>query len=371
MRKQLLLMLLMVFALGGTAGSGDLLWFYVGSFTSEGAEGISLCTFDPQTGEIALQKVFKGIDNPNFLRKSPDGKRLYAATRGSREIDPDGGSLAAYTIADNHDLVFLGKQSSRGDDPCYIDVSADGRWVATANYGGGSVALFPVNTDGSLLPASTVIKHQGSGPNTSRQNKPYAHSIRFSGQGELVWAADLGADRLFAYTLDRSAGLLIPAVQADAVLPAGSGPRHFEFTRDGKFCYVVNELNSTVTVFASDNGRLTEIQTISALPENFTGVSYCADLHLSPDESLVYASNRGDNSIVVFSRESSGKLVRQAYVSTEGNWPRNFAIVPGGKFLLVANQRSHNITVFKLEKGIPVFTGKELKTPAPVCIEFL
>ncbi len=134
---------------------------------------------------------------------------------------------------------------------------------------------------------------------------------------------------------------------------------------------MVNELNSTVTVFASDNGRLTEVQTISALPANFSGVSYCADIHLSPDGSLVYASNRGHNSIVVFRREADGKLVQLAHVPTEGNWPRNFALVPGGEFMLVANQRSHNITIFRLEKGIPVFTGKELKTPAPVCIEFL
>ncbi len=200
MRKKLLILLLGVIALRGTAGQGDPLKFYVGCFTSEGAEGISLCTFDPQTGDVELLKVFKGVDNPNFLRQSPDGKMLYVATRGSRAVDPDGGSIAAYRIADNQDLIFLGKQSSHGDDPCYVDVSADGRWVATANYGGGSVALFPVNSDGLLSPASSVIVHQGSGSHATRQKQPYAHSIRFSDQSDLVWAADLGADKLFAYS---------------------------------------------------------------------------------------------------------------------------------------------------------------------------
>ncbi len=351
--------------------AADPLKLYVGTFTSEGAEGIVRCEFDQERGDLSLIKVFKGIDNPNFLRISPDRKTLYAASRSPRSVDPLGGSVLAYHIGENGDLLFLNKQTSHGEDPCYVDISGDGSQVAVANYGGGSVALYPVRDDGSLLPASSVVHHQGSGLDKSRQSRPYAHSIRFSSKGNLVYAADLGADKLFIYSNLPGQGKLIPAAQPFASLPAGSGPRHFEFSSDGRFCYVVNELASTVTVFQCQEEKLTEIQNISALPEDYSGVSYSGDIHVSPDGSHVYASNRGHNSIAVFQREESGKLVLLETVSTEGNWPRNFVLDPSGKFMLVANQRSNNITIFRLEKGVPVFTGKELSTPAPVCLEFL
>lgn len=351
--------------------AADPLRVYVGAFTSEGAEGISLCTFNPETGDLALNRVFKGIDNPNFLRKSPDGNTLYVVSRGPRSVEPSGGTVSAYRIGGNGDLSFLNKQSTLGEDPCYVDISGDGKQVVVANYGGGSVALFPVADDGALLPASSVVKHQGSGLHKARQSRPFAHSIRFAADDKLIYAADLGADKLFVYTIKASQGKLVPSSQPYVSLPPGSGPRHFEFSADGKFCYVVNELASTVTVMRSQEGVMTEIQTLSALPEGYSEVSYCADIHLSSDGKYVYASNRGHNSIAVFLREESGKLVLQKTVSTEGNWPRNFGIDPSGKYMLVANQRSHNIAIFRMEQGVPVFTGKELATPAPVCIEFL
>jgi 6-phosphogluconolactonase len=344
--------------------------FYTGTFTSEGAEGIYLCSFDQASGDISQVQVFKAVDNPNYLNTSPDGKYLYVVSRSPKPIDPDGGSVLAYRIKPDRMLEFLNIQSSHGDDPCYVEVSADGKFVAVANYGGGSVALFPVKDDGSLEPASSVIRHEGSGPNKARQQKAYAHSIRFSKVNDLLYAADLGTDKLFIYSLDRTSKKLIPASQPFVMLPPGSGPRHFDFTGDMKYFYVANELLSTVTVFQNMDGQMSEIQTISALPSDFAGVSYCADIHLSPDGKYVYASNRGHQSIVVFRREDDGKLTYLKNVSTEGNWPRNFALDPSGIYMLVANQRSHNITVFRMENGIPVFTGKELKIPAPVCIEF-
>jgi len=344
--------------------------FYTGTFTSEGAEGIYLCSLDQASGAISQLQVSKGVDNPNYLNKSADGKYLYVVSRSPKAIDSSGGSVMAYKIKPDGSLEFLNKQSSHGEDPCYVDVTADGKFVAVANYGGGSVALYPVKEDGALEPASSVIQHEGSGPNKARQTKAYAHSIRFSKQNDLVFAADLGADKLFIYTLDRTRRKLLPAAQPFVGLPPGSGPRHFDFSPEMKFCYVVNELLSTVTVLLQQGDRFSEIQTISALPADFSGTSFCADIHLSPDGKWVYASNRGHQSIVVFQRGEDGKLTLLKHVPVEGNWPRNFAIDPSGKFMLVANQRSHNITVFKLENGIPVFTGKEIKIPAPVCIEF-
>lgn len=344
--------------------------FYVGTFTSEGAEGIYLCSFNSQDGELKLLNVFKGIDNPGYLQKSPDGKFLYVAGRSPAMVDSSGGQVIAFQIENSGNLVFLNKQSSHGADPCYVDVSPDGKKVVVANYGGGSVAMFNVNQDGSLQPASCVIRHTGSGPDPVRQKKPYAHSIRFIPQNNLIYATDLGTDRLFIYSEDPVSGRMIPYHQPYAKLPPGSGPRHFDFSQDGRFCYVVNELISSVTVFENSGGALTEIQTIPALPEGFSGTSYCADIHISQDGKWVYASNRGHNSVVVFKRFNDGKLEIVKHVGVEGNWPRNFTLDPTGNYMLVANQRSNNITVFRMENGIPVFTGKSLPLPAPVCIEF-
>lgn len=171
--------------------------------------------------------------------------------------------------------------------------------------------------------------------------------------------------------MDASSGTLLPEKQPFVALPPGSGPRHFEFTPDEKYCYIANELNSTVSVLENKNGQLAVIQTLTTLPSGFTGSSFCADIHLSPDGKYVYVSNRGHQSIAVFSRNSGGLLTSVAHVHVEGDWPRNFTIDPSGRYMLVANQRSHNIAVFELRDGIPVFTGNQAKIPAPVCLDFL
>jgi len=346
----------------------DRLW--VGTFTSEGAEGIYLCSFEPSTGIISQERVFKAVDNPNFLCKSPDGNYLYVVSRAPTAIDPSGGSVMAYRINSAGNLEFLNKQSSHGNDPCHVAVSPDGKWVAIANYGGGSVAVYPVNSDGSLQPSSSLVKHRGSGPHPTRQRAPYAHSVRFSNDGKLLFAADLGTDQLLMYTLDQLTGIIAPASQPFVALPPGSGPRHFVFTSDEKFIYVANELNSTVSVIEKTNGQYRLKQTLSTLPAGFKGNSFCADIHLSPDQKFVYVSNRGHQSIAVFNRSSDGGLVFNTTVYVQGDWPRNFTVHPQGKYMLVANQRSNNIAVFELRQGIPVFTGHEISLPSPVCLVF-
>lgn len=352
------------------APSGTIQEFYVGTFTSEGAEGIYLCTFDPGSGDIALKEVFKGLENPNFLRVSDDGRFLYVASRPKQTPDGKGGLVSAFRIGTDGGLTPINAQSTGGDDPCYVDVSPDGAWAATANYGGGSISLFPVEKDGSLRPASSVVPHRGSGPNQSRQSAPHPHSMKFLRRDGMIYAADLGTDRVEAYRIEGSGGRLIPAPTASMTLPPGSGPRHFDFSAEGTYCYVVNELSSTVAVFEKQGGRFVQRQVLSALPEDFSGDSYCADIHLSPDGDMVYASNRGHNSIAIFRRGKDGRLAKPTHVSTRGDWPRNFTLDPSGKYMLVANQRSHNIAVFKLEDGLPAFADKELKLPAPVCLAF-
>ncbi len=371
--KKLLSLLLALFTAHILLGQGDigLQKIYVGTFTSEGAEGVYLCSFNRETGDIDLEKTYKAIDNPSFLKISPDKKYLYVAGRASDKIEGSGGYVYAYSIEGNCDIRFLNKQVSHGKGPCHVDVSPDGKFVATANYTSGTIALYPVGENGELLTASTVIQNKGSGPDKTRQDSPHAHSIKFSPFSKSVFSADLGTDHLDIFALEN--GKLSREGQKFVKLPAGSGPRHFDFHPNGKVIYVVNELKSTVSVLEKKHGEWKIIQNISSLPKSFNGESYCADIHVSDDARFLYVSNRGHNSIAIFSiGKTTKKLKLAGTIGTEGDWPRNFALSPGNKFMLVANQRSGNITVYKIntETGFPEFTGKQVRLPAPVCLEF-
>ncbi|NQU55269.1 MAG: lactonase family protein [Bacteroidetes bacterium] len=345
---------------------------YVGTFTSEGAEGIYLCDFNSETGDISLDKTFKGIDNPSFLKVSADKKYLYAVSRTTEDVEKSGGFAIAYKIEKNGNLHFVNRQISNGAGPCHIDVSPDGKFAAIATYSGGTTSVYPINGDGSLSPASSIIINKSSGSDKSRQDVAHAHSIKFSVFDGNIYSADLGTDQLNIYSLEN--GKLISAQQKFVKMKDGAGPRHFELHPNGEIIYVINELNSTITVLEKQNGTLIAIQDISTLPAGFNGESYCADIHLSKDGKFIYGSNRGHNSIAVFSVDAdSNKLKFKETVSVEGDWPRNFTLSPNGKFMLVANQKRGNITVFKIhpKTGIPKFTGKEIKLPASVCLEFL
>ncbi|MCD6354379.1 MAG: lactonase family protein [Prolixibacteraceae bacterium] len=346
--------------------------FYVGTFTSEGAEGIYLCDFDTKTGDISLSGTIKGVDNPSFLKVSPDRNYLYVVTRSPAKVEESGGYVSAYKIKGDGSLHFLNKQISNGTDPCHVDVSPDGKFVAIATYGSGTTSLYPTGSNGKLLPATTVIINEGSGPVTNRQSKPHAHSIKFSPFGKEVFVADLGTDQLNIFWLEGDQ--LKQYGQKFAKFAPGTGPRHFDFHPNGKVIYVIGELNSTITSFKKRSNSWKPFQVISALPASFTGTSYSADIHVSANGKYLYGSNRGDNSIATFVIESSSqRLIKVGTVSTEGNWPRNFTLTPDGGFMLVANQKSGNITVFKInsKSGVPKYIGKQLQLPSPVCLEFL
>lgn len=345
---------------------------YVGTFTSEGAEGIYLCDFNSSTGEISLDKTLKGFDNPAFFKVSPDKKYLYVVSRPPVEIEKSVGFVSAYQIKPDGTIHFLNKRIGNGEEPCHVDVSGDGKYVAIAAYGGGTTSLFPVLENGSLAPVSTVNVNKGSGFDKSRQSKPHAHSIKFSPFNNQVFSADLGTDQLNIYTLEN--GKLISGKQEFVKLAPGAGPRHFDYHPDRNVIFVINELNSTITSLKMQGENWTVEEVVSTLPKGFNGISYCADIHISADGKYLYGSNRGHNSIAVFSIEKETKKMKiLGFVPVEGDWPRNFAISPDGKFMLVANQKSGNITVFSVNPstGIPKFSGNELKLPSPVCIEFL
>lgn len=371
MYKILTVFVCLLLLFNGNAQNSEKEKLYVGTFTNEGAEGIYLCTFDQSTGEISLSKTFKGIDNPSFLKISPNRQFLYAVTRPSEAIEKSGGYIQAYKIDKAGDLKFLNKQVSNGSDPCHVDVSPDGKLVAIATYGGGTTSLYQVNKDGEVSEAVSIIKNEGSGP-TSRQTAPHAHSIKFAPNGKQVFSADLGTDQLNIFDLKKNQ--LLPAKQSNVKLAPGAGPRHFAFHPHSEVIYVINELNSTISVLNKKGRNLEVVQTVSTVPDDFNGTNYCADIHVSADGKYVYGSNRGHNSVAVFKTDPlTQQLKFVTTVETGGEWPRNFTLSSNSNFLLVANQHSGNIVVFRInqETGIPEFTGKELKIPAPVCLEFL
>jgi 6-phosphogluconolactonase len=368
------LIFLAFFVLGGLFVNGQdnhIQKLYVGTFTSEGAEGIYLCNFNSETGDISLANTFKGIDNPSFLKISEDRRYLYAVSRTTKEVEKSGGFIVSYKIGTNGTLKFVNKQISNGAAPCHVDVSPDGNYAAIATYSGGTTSVYPINDNGSLQPASCIIDNKLELVENSGVVS-HAHSIKFSRFDGKVYSADLGTDHLNIFSIEN--GNLLKGDQEFVKLKKGAGPRHFEFHSEGKIIYVINELNSTMSVLKKERDIWSEIQNISTLPANFEGKSFCADIHISGDGRFLYGSNRGHNSMAVFSVHSkSHELEFKGTVSVEGNWPRNFTLSPNGKFMLIANQRSGNITVFKInsENGMPEFTGKEIKLPAPVCLEFL
>ncbi len=346
--------------------------FYVGTFTSEGGEGIYLCNLNSETGEISWNRTFKGVDNPSFLKISKDRNYLYAVSRATTPIEKSGGFVVAYQITENGSLDFINKQISNGEGPCHVDVSPKGDFVAIATYGGGTTSLYPLQKNGAIKKASSIIVNQVETTDPNRPIQTHAHSIKFSPFENAVFSADLGTDQLNIFHLKNEK--LVSAEPNYVKLPLGAGPRHFEFHPNAKTIYVINELNSSVSVLKKSNKSWSVVQNISTLPADFKGESYCADIHISNDGQFLYGSNRGHNSIAIFKIDTlTTELTFIGTASVEGDWPRNFGISPDGKWMLVANQKSGNITVFKInqEDGTIEFTGNEIKIPAAVCIEFL
>jgi 6-phosphogluconolactonase len=342
---------------------------YVGTYTSGKSEGIYIYRMDQMTGELRRIGSVKS-DNPSFLALDPAKRYLYAVNE-----NPEGKVSAFRINRQTGDLSPLNQQSSAGADPCYLSVDNRSRSLLVANYTSGSVAVLPIQHDGTLGEAIDVEQHEGSGPR-EQQKGPHAHCIKLDQANRHAFATDLGIDKLLIYRFNAATGKLEPAKQSSAFLHAGAGPRHFTIHPNGKYLYVINELDSSLTTFKYNaaEATLTAFESVSALPRDFSGQSFCADVHVSRSGRFIYGSNRGHNSIVVFAIDpQSGRLSLVEHVSTEGNWPRNFTIDPTGKFLLVANQRSDNVVLFRIDQqtGRLTSTGQTTEIPAPVCLQFL
>lgn len=346
---------------------------FVGTYTGTGSKGIYTYMFNIRTGKSRLVSHTDSgsVQNPSFLALSPNGQHLYAVTETGGRTE---GAVSVFNVDPDGMLLFLDKLPSGGDHPCHVSVSKDGRWVLAGNYTGGSFAAFPVKPDGTLEAARQVIQHEGSGPNTKRQEKAHVHATVFDPANQYVFVPDLGTDKVAIYRFDsRVAKPLKEAAQSFVASSPGSGPRHFTFHPNGRFAYLMEELTGTVNVFSYAAGKLTPIQNISSHPEGFTGTRGSADIHLSPEGKFLYTSNRGDaNTIAIFSVAADGKLKWVSDVPSGGKTPRNFTLSPGGRFVLVANQDTDNIVVMRrdVQTGKLMPTGEELQVPRPVCLVF-
>lgn len=356
--------------------SNDFLVF-IGAYTRREGLGIGVARFNSDTGELTTPELAVEITNPSFVALDPSLSHLYAVTEINDYEGNTSGALSSFDVdRSTGKLTFLNRQPTNGPGPCYVNIDSGGKNAVVANYNGGSVAVLPINADGSLEATSDFVQHVvGTGVNAERQAGPHPHSANLDLVTGRVYINDLGLDRIKSYELDSSTGKLSPA-GLDVELHPGAGPRHFDFHPDGAHAYTINELDSTITAMDYDRaaGRLTPTQTVSALPDGWSGSSTTADLHISPGGRFIYGSNRGHDSIVIYAIDSAtGQLEYVGHESTRGNNPRNFAIDPSGRYLLAANQDSDNIVVFERdsETGTLTATGPEVSVSMPVCLKLV
>ena len=348
-------------------------YLFVGTYTNgKPSKGIYIYDFNSSTGNLKRVSSGRKITNPSFLTLSPAGDYLYACTETKL---PKEGSVSAFKIDSiNGTLTFLNKQKSGGENPVYVTTSRNNEFVINGNYTDGSVSVFKTNPDGSLNPHSQIIQFQGSGTNPRRQDKAHVHAAVFSPDFEYAFFPDLGSDKIRASTFSVNESPPLKASENhDYTAVSGSGPRHFTFHPNHHFAYCIEELSGTITSFKYERGRLDSIQRIfsySKLQEEYNS----ADIHVSPDGLFLYASNRweNENTISIFAiDQEKGSLTLIGHQSTFGDHPRNFTLDPTGNFLIVANQVTNNIVVFKRDAktGLLTKTGNEIKVPSPSCLQ--
>lgn len=340
----------------------------IGTYTQKCEnKGIYTYDFNTNTGDFSFKNSTENVVNPSFLTVSKDNTFAYS-------VNEFGAASTVSSFVFNSitgKLDEINKQNSKGADPCYI--INDDKNVIVANYSGGSISVFEKNKDGSLAEAKQVVQHYGKGSNTQRQESPHVHMVHFSPDKKFVFATDLGNDKMYVYAYFPDDANNVLKLKDSISVQSGSGPRHLTFSKEGKFVYLLHELNGALSVFRNTNGLLKKVEETTVLSKEFTGTFSAADIHISPDGKFLYATNRGEaNNITIFKILNNGKLYLQGHTNTLGKGPRNFAIDPTGNFLLIANQFTNEVVIFKRNKttGALIATGKKIALCAPVCLVF-
>jgi 6-phosphogluconolactonase len=365
-------LIFILFILAGFTGNAQnaATYLFVGTYTDQiPGKGIYVCKMNSKTGALSQVNTGEDITNPSFLTISPNGQYLYACT-DTKMVVP--GSISSFGIDSLTGRInFINKQSSGGANPVYLTVDKTNKFIIAGNYTEGNVAVFTTNMNGSLNPALQTIQFTGSGINKERQEKAHIHSTNFSPGYDYMYLPDLGSDKIRAFKFDPANSKPITAIDSLTVKTVpGSGPRHMAFHPNKKFAYCIEEMAGTVSVYSYSNGKLKPVQRVMANAKKAAGYS-SADIHISPDGFFLYASNRVENTIAIFSVNKEGKLKLIGHQSTSGEAPRNFALDPSGNFLLVANQASNNIVVFKrnVKTGLLRKTGIQITVPSPSCLQ--
>lgn len=342
----------------------------VGTYTNTcPSNGIYVYEFNADSGDFKLKGSSENVVSPSYLSVSPDNKFIYAVNENGEHSAV---SAFGYDSALGK-VTFLNKNDALGADPCHL--INDDKNVIIANYSGGSIAVFKKNADGSISEAQQLVQHQGKGPNTARQEKAHVHMVCFSPDKKFVLSNDLGLDKVFIYKYNPIAKNEILTLKGSVDVKPASGPRHLTFSKDGKFVYLVQELDGTLTTFSYDNktGSLKVIAETSILPKGFKGGTGAAAIKISPDGNFLYVSDRVDvNAISVYKILKNGSVELVEQQSTLGKGPRDFAIDPTGNYLLVGHQYTNDIVIFKrdIATGKITDTGRRIQLCSPVGLVF-
>ena len=365
-----LLPLLLAAALSPALPAADM-YIYFGTHRSGPGIGFSLGHFDTDTGVLSTPKFLLEAREPAFFVIGPDGRHLYTCNSG------EPGTVSAYAIdPPTGQLALLNQVPSGGRDPSYICLDHTGRFALVANYEAGTIAVLALTPDGRLGERTAFVQHTGHSVNPKRQAHAYAHSIIVDPTNRFALTADLGLDKLFVYRFDAATGALTANEPPFAAVAPGAGPRHVTFHPNGKWVYLVCEMGCAVVGFNWDSatGALTEFQTISTLPADFTGTNTCAEILVHPNGRFLYASNRGHDSLAVFAIDpADGHLTPVEYAPSRGHWPRNFTFDPTGRWIIATNHNSDNAVVFRVDAATGRLTpaGEPVPVPFPFCARLL
>lgn len=353
-------------------------YFALGSYTEDilfgtgevfhgKGNGVAICELDDGMIRVVSELA---IRNPSFLCIDETVKKIYAVNEMKEFEGVFGGGITQISYQESKEMKLEAQYPTYGTDPCHIVVSPDCKFLAVANFASGSITSYPLNEKGEILPPGILHQHEGGSIHPVRQKGPHAHSSIFVPDRKRMYVPDLGMDRVVAYAYEDVE--LVREENADIVVAPGSGPRFGEFDKTGKHFYLIDEISSQVQHFCYSDGRMQLQETVSTLPEGYSGDNnICSDLHLTPDGKWLYASNRGHDSLTCYEVREDGSLEFRYRIGSGGKTPRNFAVDPSGRYLLVGNQDSDNITVFLI--GVDGFLQEisKFETGSPVCIRFM